>query len=168
MFWKVQITMRLSLRNRNNFCNYFSIRWRHMTEGMMAPDKCVTWSEVEELFFVDPFVSCNKNSFINTTLQTFWEMYLRHCQRHNGPRLLSLTLELSLKQNRIQVPVWAFSTTWCSPPGEVLPTLCTSMSSYSALVTSSHIISKSIRISPIVRITSVKSSLGIFPAMSAT
>ena len=50
------------------------------------------------------------------------EIYFKHCQRHNGPRLSSLKLELSLQLKLIHIPVSQISTScnnlhdlWQSP-----------------------------------------------------
>ena len=55
----------------------------------------------------------------------------KHCQRHNGPRLLSLNLGLSLLLNKIQIP--AVPTLFHSLL-TTYPTLCTSLSSYKSII----------------------------------
>ena len=52
--------------------------------------------------------------------------YPKHCKRHNGPRLLSLKLELSLQLKQIRIPASALLTFLHSLVTTIL-TLCTSL-----------------------------------------
>ena len=86
----------------------------------------IHWSHI---FRYTPLSSDEHYSSINLEYSSHQNSYRskKHCQRHNGPRILSPKLFISKSLNK-----WKFQfSTLSLPPLPSVPTFCTSLSSYS-------------------------------------
>ena len=90
----------------------------------------------------------------------------KYCQRHNGLRLLSLKLELSLQLKWIQIPVSALLA-FLHFLGATFSTLCTSLSAYSSTTISMTNITSPMAQQPILSLTWSQTPAPIFHATPA-